>query len=207
MQEGNQTNNKSGTAGSGSIDSDTQPNLASSRINNSGTNPDQTANMSDSLCTKDRNIRDALEYMKMLQDLTISSGMKEHTKLDISQEKAIVDEAVLRNLRDLDVVEILEKRATDLNTGEKVVLSVHLINQQIGAINEFIQKISAHQEKNFLNAYSGHMSMVMRELRNFKNKINSERFELKKNAQIKNLQAEKEYFQEQALRLRELEKD
>ena len=51
------------------------------------------------------------------------------------------------------------------------------------------------------------MSMVMRELRNFKNKINSERFELKKNAQIKNLQAEKEYFQEQALRLRELEKD
>ena len=61
--------------------------------------------------------------------MTISSGLKEHTKHDISQDRAIVDEAVLKNLRDLDVVEILEKRATDLNTGEKVVLSVHLINQ------------------------------------------------------------------------------
>ena len=45
-----------------------------------------------------------------------------------------------------------------------------------------------------MNAYSGHMGMVMRELRNFKNKINSERFEMKKNTQIKNLQAEVDYF-------------
>ena len=128
MLEGN-PNNQSGNAPvNGSMES-SQLNMASSRINKSGINPNQTADMSDSLCTKDRNIRDALEYMKMLQDLTISSGLKEHTKHDISQDKAIVDEAVLKNLRDLDVVEILEKRAMDLNTGEKVVLSVHLINQ------------------------------------------------------------------------------
>ena len=42
--------------------------------------------------------------------------------------------------------------------------------------------MKAAQEKDFLNAYSGHMGMVMRELRNFKQKINSEKFEMKKNA-------------------------
>lgn len=70
--------------------------------------------MSDSLCTKDRNIRDAMEHMKILQDATITSSMKEHTKFE-GDVKNIIDEAALRKLEDLDLKEILDKRFTELN--------------------------------------------------------------------------------------------
>ena len=36
----------------------------------------------DSLCTRDRNIKDALDNIKMLQDLTITSSMKAHTVVE-----------------------------------------------------------------------------------------------------------------------------
>ena len=74
-------------------------------------------------------------------------------------------------------------------------------------IDNLVQKACAENEKDFLNAYSGHMGMVMRELRNFKNKINAQKFEIKKNKQIMNLQAEVDYFQEEALNFRELDKE
>lgn len=63
------------------------------------------------------------------------------------------------------------------------------------------------QEQDFLNTYSGHMQFVMRELRNFKKKINGQKFEMKKNKKIKNLQVEVDYFQEEALHYRQLDKE
>ena len=51
------------------------------------------------------------------------------------------------------------------------------------------------------------MGMIQRELKNFRDKINAQKFELKKNKQIKNLQAEVDYFQEEALHYRELDKE
>ena len=39
------------------------------------------------MCTRDRNIRDALEYMKMLQDLTVNTELMLHTKLDSSVDR------------------------------------------------------------------------------------------------------------------------
>lgn len=38
------------------------------------------------------------------------------------------------------------------------------------------------------------MDFVMRELRSFKKKINGQKFEMKKNKKIKNLQVEVDYF-------------
>lgn len=49
--------------------------------------------------------------------------------------------------------------------------------------------------------------MVMRELHQFKQKINFEKLEMKKNKQIGNLQAEVDYFQEEALHYRDLDKE
>jgi hypothetical protein len=49
------------------------------------------------------------------------------------------------------------------------------------SIDSIVQKVSADQEQDFLNAYSGHMGMVTRELRAFKLKINSQKFDMKKN--------------------------
>ena len=57
-----------------------------------------------------------------------------------------------------------------------------------------------------MNAYSGHMGMIMRELKSFRNKINSQKFEMKKNKQIKNLQAEVDYFEKEALHYRDCDK-
>ena len=51
------------------------------------------------------------------------------------------------------------------------------------------------------------MGMVMRELHQFKQKINFEKLEIKKNKQIGNLQAEVDYFQEEALHYRDLDKE
>ena len=51
------------------------------------------------------------------------------------------------------------------------------------------------------------MNMVMKELQSFRTKINSQKFEFKKNRQIKNLQAEKEYFREEALYLKTVGQD
>ena len=79
------------------------------------------------------------------------------------------------------------------------MLALFLINQQVANIDNLVQSVLANSEQDFLNAYSGHMDMIMRELRSFKVKINSQKFELKKNRQIKNLEAEREYFKEEAL--------
>ena len=65
------------------------------------------------MCTRDANIRDAMENMKALQDATINSSFKEHK----SQEQTIknlVDEVTLKKLNDLDLKEILDKRANEL---------------------------------------------------------------------------------------------
>ena len=51
------------------------------------------------------------------------------------------------------------------------------------------------------------MRYVMQELRNYKNKINGQKFEMKKNKIIKNLQGEVDYFQEEALHFRKLDKE
>ena len=118
----------------------------------------------------------------MLQDLTISSGLLKHTVIESDGEpKFIVDENVLRKLGDIDLKDILEKRFSEMNPSEKVVLTLHMINQQVTNIDKFVQSVCADNEKDFLNAYSGHMDMVMRELRNFKKRINAQKFELKKN--------------------------
>ena len=101
--------------------------------------------------------------------------------------KNLVDEATLKKFNDLDLKEILDKRANELKQPEKVVLTLHLINQQVANIDSLVSKVCADSEKDFLNAYSGHMGMVMRELHSFKRKINQEKFELKKNKQIGNL--------------------
>lgn len=69
-------------------------------------------------------------------------------------------------------------------------------------IDNLVQKACSENEKDFLSAYSGHMGMVMRELKIFKNKINAQKFEIKKNKQIMNLQAEVDYFQDEALQYR-----
>lgn len=85
---------------------------------------------SDSLCTKDRNIRDALANMKMLQDLTISTRMNKHTELGSELGKPkIVDAQMLQNLQDFDVKDILEKRFAELLPAERVVLTLYFINQ------------------------------------------------------------------------------
>jgi hypothetical protein len=106
--------------------------------------------------------------MKLLQDATINSSFKEHK----SQEKKLIDEAQLKKLNDLDLKEILDKRSAELNQAEKVVLTLHMINQQVANIDGLVSKVCADSEKDFLNAYSGHMGMVMRELHAFKRKIN-----------------------------------
>lgn len=152
--------------------------------------------LNDSLCTKDRNIRDALEYMQMLQELTINSSLWEHTKLDLSSDrgKKVLNQAFLKQLKDLELKEVLEKSVNEMTSVERVVLTLHLVDQQVSNIDNLVTRICAEQEKDFLNAYSGHMNMVTRELHNFKRHINSAQFELQKNVTIKNLQAEVDYF-------------
>ena len=55
----------------------------------------------DSLCTRDRNIRDALEHAKILQDATITSSLKAHTVIEHDgdgSQAQIMSEELLRNL-------------------------------------------------------------------------------------------------------------
>ena len=54
-------------------------------------------------------------------------------------------------------------------------------------MDTLVQRACASNEKEFLSAYSGHMGMVMNELKLFKKKINANKFEMKKNKQIMNL--------------------
>ena len=147
---------------------------------------DQSAedqNVSDSLCTKDRNIRDASGFAKYVADLTVNSSMKEHTKIDIGKDnKPFLDEAILKRLQDVDALELTDKQEKDMTQAERVVYTIWNMNQGVNKLDQFVNGMKAAQEKDFLNAYSGHMGMVMRELRNFKQKINSEKFEMKKNA-------------------------
>ena len=75
----------------------------------------------------------------------------------------------------------------------------------MGGIDQLVTQICADKEKDFLNAYSGQMGMIMRELNAFKMKINNEKLELKKNTKIRSLQSEVEYFQNEALHYRELD--
>ena len=112
---------------------------------------------------------------------------------------------MLKGPQDYDEAEILEKRFAELIPAEKVVYHLSKINEQVTNIDNLVQKVCADSEQDFLNAYTGHMGMIMRELKSFRNKINSQKFEMKKNKQIKNLQAEVDYFQEEALHYRKVD--
>ena len=108
MDEINVSNNLINNTG---VESD---NVAKSfLLNQTLTNEQEEVTVVDSLCTRDANIRDAMENMKVLQDATINSSFKEHK----SQEQTIknlVDEVTLKKLNDLDLKEILDKRANEL---------------------------------------------------------------------------------------------
>ena len=72
----------------------------------------------DSLCTRDRNIKDALENVKMLQDLTITSSLKAHTVVEHDgdgSQAQIMNEELLKNLKDFDINKILDRRFAELN--------------------------------------------------------------------------------------------
>ena len=87
----------------------------------------------DSLCTRDRNIRDALDHAKMLQELTITSSLWKHTTVDDNDgdgsQAQIMNEELLKNLKDFDINKILDRRFTELSSQEQVVLTLFLINQ------------------------------------------------------------------------------
>ena len=65
-------------------------NEMASFINSSGANA-ESAEQDESLCTKDRNIRDALEFMKRLQDASITSTLKRHTVYSEVEKMKIID--------------------------------------------------------------------------------------------------------------------
>lgn len=93
-------------------------------------------NISDSLCTKDRNLRDASGFARWVLDLTVNSSMKDHTKLDISKDdKAYVSDAILKRLQDIDALELTDKQEKDLTQAERVVFNMYGINQGIGKLD------------------------------------------------------------------------
>ena len=90
---------------------------------------------------RERNIKDAMDYMKMLQDLTITTGQMQHTKIESDAggaQPAMLDEQLLISLKDIELKKILDKRFNDLNAAEKVVLTLHMINQQLTNIDSVV---------------------------------------------------------------------
>ena len=81
-----------------------------------------------------------------------------------------------------------------MKPAEKVAVNLDAINEQVTNMDQMIQKVLQSSEQDFLAAYSGHMMHVSKQLRDFKKKINSQKFENKKNTQVKNLQDEVEFF-------------
>ena len=157
---------------------------------------------------REENIAVAMDHVKQLQDATINSTMKAHTVYEGDDMKRTkLDEKAIRALGEFDVASIMDKRAAELGPAERVVATLFFINNQVANIDKLVQKVVNESEKDFLNAYSGHMGMIMRELRDFRKKINSQKFELKKNKQIKNLQAEVDYFTQEALHYRSLDQE
>ena len=72
----------------------------------------------DSLCTRDRNIKDAMDNIKYLQDLTVNSTMWKHTIVETDgdgSQAQIMNEELLRDLKDFDINQILERRFTELS--------------------------------------------------------------------------------------------
>ena len=123
-----------------------------------------------------------MDHVKLLQDATINTTLKAHTVYEGDDMKRTkLDEKTIRALGDFDVASIMEKRAAELGPAERVVATLYFINNQVANIDKLVQKVVSESEKDFLNAYSGHMAMIMNELRNFRKKINAQKFELKKN--------------------------
>ena len=116
-------------------------------INNSGVQGQLPSNRSETkgdlsvTAVRERNIRDALDYMKVLQDLTITTGQMQHTKIESDAggaQPAMLDEHLLMSMKDIELKNILDKRFNDLNAAEKVVLTLHLINQQLTNIESIV---------------------------------------------------------------------
>ena len=117
-----------------------------------------------------------------------------------------VDENLLKGLDDFDVDKIKAKRFTELIPQEQVVLTLSYINSKVNEIESLVQKACSYNEQTFLDAYSGHMGAVMQQLKIFKKKINVQKFEMKKNKKIKSLTAEVDYFKNETIFFKELDK-
>ena len=84
--------------------------------------------------------------------------------------------------------------------------NLHLLNDQIDKMDDMVQGILASSEQDFLIAYKGQMSTIHKQLAAFKKKINTQKFEMKKDSKLRSLCAEVDYFQKEALHYRELDK-
>ena len=121
-----------------------------------------------SMLTKDMNLEDALENMKMLQDITVEE--KHMQRGGTAMEGAgfqfeYVDENLLKGLEDFDLKKIKSKRFAEMIPQERVVMTLYMINNQVDNIDNLVQRVCAESEQDFLNAYRGHMGMIMRELK------------------------------------------
>lgn len=87
-----------------------------------------------------------MDNIKMLQDLTITTGLLQHTQIDTDRDggnQALRIAEKLKDLKDIDVKEIIDKRFAELVPSEKVVLTLHLINQQVGNIDNIVSRVCA----------------------------------------------------------------
>ena len=85
----------------------------------------------------------------MLQDLTITSSLKAHTVVEHDgdgSQAQIMNEELLKNLKDFDINKILDRRFAELNNQEQVVLTLFLINQQVVNIDTLVQNCLANSE-------------------------------------------------------------
>lgn len=68
---------------------------------------------------KEQNLADAMENMKMIQDLTINTSLFKNSTYQVE----------FLRYKEMDLQKVLTKRFAELTPAERVVLTLHLINQ------------------------------------------------------------------------------
>ena len=89
------------------------------------------AEINESIETKDQNLGDALENMKMLQEIALEQKHMERggTMMDQSADIHVepLDENLLTKLKDFDVKKLKTKRFAEMIHQERVVMTLYMI--------------------------------------------------------------------------------
>ena len=123
------------------------------------------------------------------------------------EAKEVSDELFERALQNPQYKGIKLLSESNPSTAKEIFGYHYHLNETIDNTGEFIKKIVAEHENDFLAAFEQKMYVVQKDMRDLKEKASVERIKAKQESRMVNMEKERDWFRSESLQLDKMNKD